>query len=156
MNTGLIFLPPARGAPPPPPRPGPGDGKAAALRATRVLIVEDEVMIAWMIETIVEEMGFQDIEIVSSRAQALASSSDVMPGLLISDINLGQGGNGIDAAADIVRRATLPVIFVTAYADDATRARVSRELPSAQLLRKPVQDDALREAIWRALAPGAQ
>ena len=127
-------------------------GVDAALLATPILIVEDEVMIAWMVESLLEEAGFTAIDIASTATQATASADRRMPGLIITDINLGSGPDGVTTAAEIARLGTPAVLFVTAYVDDATRARVEAEVPGAPVLRKPVQADKLYAAVIGALA----
>ena len=138
-------------APPPGQAVGRNEPVSSALLATRILIVEDEVMIAWMVESLLEEAGFTDIEIASTRDRACASAALSAPGLLIADINLGGGPDGVDTAAQIKGSGSLPVLFVTAYADDATRSRVSRVVPGAAVVRKPIQAETLCKAVLQAL-----
>lgn len=138
---------------PPPPKPTSGSPNPAkdALAATPVLIVEDEAMIAWMIEDLLAEAGFTAIRMASTGEQAERLAAAGQPRLLITDINLGAGKDGIAAAAAIRGQARLPVIFVTAYADDATRKRIADTIPGAQLLRKPIDAPTLIRAVDRAL-----
>ena len=113
-----------------------------------VLIVEDEAMIAWMIESLLEDMGFTSISVASSGEDAIAKASSIHPGLVISDINLGQGGlDGIDAAKAILDLTAAPVVFVTGYAGPGERERISRHVPGAHVLRKPITVDVLRRTI---------
>ena len=132
------------------------EGAHAALLATPILVVEDEAMIAWLIESLLEEMGFTDIRLAADGRQARAQAERSPPGLILSDINLGDGPDGIETAAAIRRASALPVIFITAYADDATRARIGREVPGAPMLRKPFGADCLRAAIFQVLEERAQ
>lgn len=132
-----------RGEAPPP--------AAPCVAATRVLVVEDEGMIAWMIEGVLQDMGFSDIALVSTGAQALAAADAAAPGLLVSDVNLGGGPDGIETACKIALSHPVPVVFVTAYADDATRDRIARLVPGARLLRKPVQSAVLQAVILTLL-----
>ncbi len=125
----------------------------SAYLATRILIIEDEIMIAWMIESLLLDLGFSDIVMASDADQAISLAALSPPGLIISDINLGRGADGVEAAISIHRLKAVPVIFVTAYAERAARERITAELPNAQLLRKPVGKPALVESVERALAP---
>ena len=122
--------------------------------ATPILIIEDETMIAWMIESVLEEAGFNDIVMASSAGEALDQASRAVPGLIVSDINLGGGPDGVVTAAAIVQANFVPVIFVTAYANAETRLRVEAEVPGAILLRKPVQSASLIAAVLEALRVG--
>lgn len=157
MQPGLVLQPPAaKDGPPIYARSGGGDVVDSGLYATRILIVEDEVMIAWMLESILEDLGFANIEMAATGAQARAAAARARPGLILSDINLGAGPDGIDTAIEIARSGPVPVIFVTAYADEATRARINREMPSASLLRKPLQTELVGQTVLAALEAKAR
>lgn len=143
----------------------PGDeGPPALARATPaalglpldrpVLVIEDEAMIAWMLESVLEEMGFRDIRLAADAAEA-EQEARCAPALIVTDINLGGGPDGVEAAVAITSRTPAPVLFVSAYADAATRARIARDLPGAQLLHKPVQMTAFEGAV-RALLSSAR
>lgn len=138
-----------------PGRPGGGaDDLPAALLAAPVLIVEDEAMIAWTMESLLEDMGFTCIAIAASGEAALAQSAEVAPRLIVSDINLGPAGmDGVAAAIAMLARVAASVVFVTGYASVQARARIACEVPGAVVLAKPVSPDELRHAIRRATAP---
>ena len=145
---------PAPGKPPSsPPAVGRNNDRERALLATPILVVEDEAMIAWMIENVLLDAGFTTVEMAATGEDAERLAAADRPGLIISDVNLGRGKDGI-AAASAIRAASgaVPLIFVTAYADDKMRDRLATELPGAQLLRKPVDEAALIRAVMRALA----
>lgn len=108
-------------------------------------------MIAWMIEDVLVEAGFRSVAIAADGERALAAAALRRPGLIVSDVNLGPGADGIDTALRIRAESSVPLIFVTAYSDAALRARLAAELPGAQLLRKPVDPAALLRAVMRAL-----
>jgi CheY-like chemotaxis protein len=135
-------VPPAAGAP----------GALKRLRpevlAAPVLIVEDEAMIAWMLETLLEEMGFAAITIVATGSDALAAAAQLSPGLIVSDINLGPGRlDGIDAAATIRRTLPAQVLFLTGHASVDALDRIRRNVPGSIVLRKPVNAETLRRAL---------
>lgn len=116
-----------------------------------VLIIEDEAMIAWMLESLCEDFGFEAITLAPSADAAMEAARHDPPGLIISDINLGAGLDGIEAATAIVGSGRTPVVFVTGYADDDARKRVAAALPGAAVLRKPIQPAELYRAIAAAL-----
>ncbi|ATY33813.1 response regulator [Sphingomonas psychrotolerans] len=122
---------------------------------TPLLVVEDEAMIAWMVETMLEEMGFRSIAIAATGDQAIALAGSTPPGLIVTDINLGPGLDGIAAAAAIRAERPAPVIFITGYAGAEAYARIQGEVPGAALLRKPVLVVELRLAVTRALRPAS-
>lgn len=122
---------------------------------TPLLVIEDEAMIAWMVETMLEEMGFRSIAVAATGDRAIALAGTTPPGLIITDINLGPGLDGIAAAATIRVERPAPVIFITGYAGAEAYARIQGEVPGAALLRKPVLVVELRSAIARALRPAS-
>ncbi|GAC1344904.1 MAG: hypothetical protein NVSMB18_23500 [Acetobacteraceae bacterium] len=139
--------PPGRGSP------RPGSELDPAVLARPVLIVEDEAMIAWALESLLAEIGFAQVAIAASAAAAAAQARRAAPGLILSDINLGHGEvDGITAAA-MIAGAGVGVVFITAFAGAEARARIARELPGAALVRKPVAEGDLRRAI-AAVAAG--
>ncbi|WP_162527130.1 response regulator [Sphingomonas solaris] len=122
----------------------------------RILIVEDEVMIAWMIESLLEEMGFDTIEIAASDDDAFAAVARERPALIVSDINLGCGLDGIAVAERINADGVVPVLFVSGYADDKARLRIETQFAAASLLRKPIDHSLLRGAVMAALSGPAR
>ena len=81
----------------------------------RILIVEDETVLAMQLEDMVQELGHVVVDSVASRTQALANVEMSRPDLALMDINLGSGGDGIEAAVELRRRFDVPSIFVSAY-----------------------------------------
>ena len=124
--------------------------------ATAILVVEDSAMIAWTVESFLGQMGFTNIAMASTGEEAVALARSAPPGLIVSDINLGAGADGIDTAIAITSDGHIPVLFVSAYADDAVRQRIASHLPLAGLLCKPVQRDSFQAAVRNLLAPSAQ
>lgn len=119
-----------------------------------VLVVEDEVMIAWMIESLLEDMGFSSVTIVSSGEDAVAAAVRLHPALLVSDINLGSRGmDGIAAAVAISAVEDPMILFVTAHAGSGEVGRIGASVPGALVLRKPVERAELARAV-ASLAAG--
>lgn len=120
----------------------------------RVLIVEDDAMIAWDMSLSLEASGFQVCGIVSNGAAALERASDAVPDVVLMDVNLKEGMDGIETARAIrERRAETPIIFVTGFGDPETSARIRAVNPNGYLL-KPVMPEELEAAIVRALESG--
>lgn len=122
-----------------------------AQRETAILIVEDEAMIAWMLESLFEDMGFTTITIAATGEDAIAAAARRTPGLIVSDINLGAGIDGVAAAAAIRATGRVAVVFVSGYADADVRARIEHRVADAAVLRKPIQPGELRRAVFDAL-----
>lgn len=122
-------------------------------RARRIAIVEDELLVAWSLETSVEDMGYEVTGIFSNADAVLASLLRHPVDLVLMDINLGGGMDGVDAARRIAAASDARIIFISAYADPETQERIRQSVPAALLLRKPVQEAELGDAIARSLAP---
>lgn len=118
------------------------------------LVVDDELFVAWHLETMLQEMGLEVIGIASTGLEAIALAEEKKPDLVFMDVNLNQGIDGIEAARRI--RSTHPtrIVFVTAYSDGATRGRIEVELPGASVLAKPATFGQLRATISEAGGPG--
>ncbi len=121
----------------------------AAAKVHRVLIVEDESLIAEDISNRLQSLGHQVIHRASTAdgAVAMAPKADV----ILMDIRLEGARDGIDAACEIRQKYRLPVIFLTAHADQSTRDRARRASPSGYLV-KPLQTASLQTTIEVAIA----
>ena len=122
-----------------------------AAAATDVLIIEDEPIIAMDIEELVERCGHRVAGVASSEAEALEIAERTHPGLILADINLGVGGDGSVAVADITRRHRAPVIFVTAYPE---RLLTGEALEPAFVITKPFDPLTLAIATYQAVTGG--
>lgn len=122
--------------------------------ARPVLVIEDESLIAWMVESLLQDLGFSRITLAASAAEALRSARRTPPGLIVSDINLGSGlPDGVDAVSALEPDAGVPVVFVTAHADAANRARIGSGFPLHAIIAKPVALEVLGTALHRLFAP---
>jgi DNA-binding NarL/FixJ family response regulator len=120
----------------------------------RVLIVEDDAMIAWDMSLSLEAAGFQVCGIVSNGAAALEQANHAGPDVVLMDVNLKQGMDGIETARALrARQGAMPIIFVTGFGDPETSARIRSVNPDGYLL-KPVMPEELESAIIRALETG--
>ena len=122
--------------------------------APRVLIVEDDAMIAWDMSLSLEAAGFQVCGIVSTGAAALEQAMAGGLDVVLMDVNLKEGMDGIETARALRERGTqAPVIFVTGFGDPETSERIRAINPNGYLL-KPVMPEELEAAIIRALETG--
>ncbi len=113
-----------------------------------ILVIEDEMIIALHVQSVVEEMGHNVVGIAQSAAQAVAMAHDKQPDLVLADINLGDGPSGIDAVKDILERVDVPVIFVTAYPE---RLLTGERPEPTYLITKPFEPSVLIATIAQAL-----
>lgn len=136
----------------PPPAARRSGGAADALPlAIPVLIVEDEALIALMLYDMLEAMGFADVRLARDASQALALSAERHPGLLICDINLGPGEDGVCAAAKIRAKGHAAVLFITGYAGAEIRSQIDQAITGAPLLRKPIEYHTLADCLRHVL-----
>ena len=130
----------------------PGEGGAPALGSRRVLIVEDEAVIGWALESLLEDMDHQVLGVAGTGEAAFAAAIRLRPELLLMDIHLGSGPDGIEIAAQILAALPAKVIFVSAYGDDSTRARIAERVPGAPLVSKPASARSIEAAIASVFA----
>src|SRR5579871_417804 len=119
------------------------------MSSTRILVVEDEAVVAMDFERRLRKSGYEVSAIASTAEQALASIEQAKPDLVLMDIHLRRSPD-IEAAREVRRLHQLPVIFLTAYADQATLERaIEAELFS--YLIKPVGNANLATTIELSL-----
>jgi len=116
-------------------------------RAPRVLIVEDELLVAWHLETLVRELNLDVCGLAPDGQAAIEQAEDLDVDLVLMDIRLAGSMDGIEAARRIRENRAAAIIFITAHADSATRAHIERAVPGAPVLAKPITAAHLREAI---------
>jgi CheY-like chemotaxis protein len=118
------------------------------LLASRVLIIEDEPIIALDLENLLVDLGHEVVAKAATRDEAVAMARAKRPGLVLADINLGEGGSGIDAVAEILSSFDIPVIFVTAYPEKL----LTGERPEpAYLIAKPFLPETIQATVGQAL-----
>ncbi|MDX2201834.1 MAG: response regulator [Hyphomicrobiaceae bacterium] len=116
--------------------------------AARVMIIEDEPLIALDIETLVTEIGHEVVGIARTREEAVVLAGRKHPGLVLADIQLADGSSGIDAVNDILASAEVPVIFITAYPE---RLLTGARAEPAFLITKPFKPEMVKAVISQAL-----
>jgi CheY-like chemotaxis protein len=116
----------------------------------RILIVEDEFIIALGIERSLNALGYSVLDTVPSGEEAVDKAIAEQPDLVLMDINLQGEIDGLDSARRIRLRTDIPIIFLTAYADNDSLKR-ARETESYGFIVKPFQDFTLKSAIDTAL-----
>ena len=114
-----------------------------------ILIVEDDAIISMRLQEMLNAWGYCTF-IASSGEIALEKIGDVLPGLILMDIQLGGEMDGIQAAEQIRTRLGLPTIFITAYSDEELLERAKLTEPYGYLV-KPVQEKELRSTVEMVL-----
>lgn len=116
----------------------------------QILVVEDEGIVAKDIQSRLTRLGYHAPAIVYSGEEAIKKTVEMKPDLILMDIRLTGLVNGIQAASEIKKKFNIPVVYVTAYADDNTIEQAKRSEPYGYIL-KPVQDKELSIVIEMAL-----
>jgi two-component system, cell cycle sensor histidine kinase and response regulator CckA len=120
------------------------------MKPFRLLVVEDESIVAMDIEERLVAMGYEIAGRATTAEQALAVAGDQRPDLVLMDIRLQGSMDGISAAQEIRGKLHLPVIFLTAYSEDDTLERAKVAEPYGYLL-KPMEDRELKSVVEIAL-----
>lgn len=116
----------------------------------KVLIVEDEAIIAMDIKNRLEHLGHIITAIAYSGDEAIKMAAQTHPDIVLMDIMLGESMDGIEAARQIHNFLDIPIIYLTAYADKKTLARAKITKPFGYIL-KPFEERELHSAIEIAL-----
>jgi DNA-binding LytR/AlgR family response regulator len=111
----------------------------------KILVVEDEMLIGAKISMLLTNMGYEVTGILPRGEDALVHVEENKPDIIVLDINLKGGIDGIETAA-ILQRKNIPVIYLTANADDATFNRAKLTRPTA-FISKPFKQLDLQRAI---------
>ncbi len=117
---------------------------------TNILIVEDESIVAKDIAQSLKKLGYNVIEIASSGEAAVIIAEEKKPDLVLMDIMLKGEMSGIDAANFIHEKNNIPVIFLTAYADESTLSKAKISEPYGYII-KPFKEIDLHSNIEMAL-----
>jgi CheY-like chemotaxis protein len=116
--------------------------------ATDIMIIEDEPLIAMDIEQMVESLGHRVTGIARTHAEAVALYNTTKPSMVLADIQLADGSSGIDAVNDILKNASVPVIFITAFPE---RLLTGERPEPTFLVTKPFNPDMVKALISQAL-----
>jgi len=116
------------------------------MKALRVLVVEDDALIAMLLAELLAGMGHDVCASAATEAEAVIAATRYGPDLMIVDAGLGRG-SGVSAVEEILRAGPLAHVFISG---DAERVRLRK--PDAVVVRKPFREAELARAIDLALA----
>ena len=117
----------------------------------RILVVEDDFLVASEIEVALGLAGFAVTGVADSADEAIALAQSTRPDLAIVDIRLNGVRDGVDAALVLFREYAIPCVFATAHADETVRARAAAASPLGWV-QKPYTMPLLIETVRQALA----
>ncbi len=127
-------------------------GVRPPLPAARVLIVEDNFLVAIEAETVLQDAGFDVGEIAASAEDALRAAASGEYTLAVMDIRLATRTDGVTCALELFRQHGLRCVFATAHSDEETRRRAAPARPLGWLHKPyamPVLVSAVRQALVR-------
>jgi PAS domain S-box-containing protein len=115
-----------------------------------ILIAEDDGIIASRLQSILNKLGYAVPAMVASGEDAIWQAAEMQPDLVLMDVELAGDLDGIEAGGQIRAQSGIPVVYLTAYMDDALLQRAKMTEPYGYLV-KPVQDRELRATIEVAI-----
>lgn len=117
----------------------------------RILLVEDNFILAKVTEIQLKNSGFEVVEIVNSATTALKAASAHLPDLIIMDIQLDGEEDGIEIMNKVWKNHSIPVIYLTGNSDEYTRKKSENEQCVGYLV-KPIDNDELIKAVNNAFS----
>jgi DNA-binding NarL/FixJ family response regulator len=120
--------------------------RSTARRRT-ALIVEDEILVALDLERTMAGLGFDVCGLASNDSNARSLAMRNEPDIVLMDVCLSGGREGIETARWLKEVCGTSVVFVTATTDEATVARIHEQVPGAPVLPKPVYRDQLAKTV---------
>ncbi|MGB8308429.1 MAG: response regulator [Methanoregula sp.] len=116
----------------------------------RILIVEDETIVAMTIEDALQTMGYVVVDTVSTSEDAIKMAGETRPDLILMDIRIQGEKDGIATAEEITGLYHIPIVYLTAHSDEKTFKRAMKTRPYGYLT-KPFRDRELHSTIEIAL-----
>jgi len=116
----------------------------------RILVVDDDNTTATVMQLYLENFGFSVPAIAKTASEAITLAKTEKPDLVLMDIRLGKGLDGIDAAEIIIDKIGIPVVYVTSYTDEETLERAKLSGP-AGFINKPLRETDLKTTLRFAL-----
>ncbi|MFH1115584.1 MAG: response regulator [Pseudomonadota bacterium] len=116
----------------------------------KIMVVEDEIVVAMELQSRLIALGYTVAGMVSGGEDAMDLAEKTMPDLVLMDVKLAGDVDGVETARILRKRHNIPVVYVTAHADDDTLQRAKHTYPLGYIV-KPFSDSDLRAAIEVAL-----
>jgi len=117
---------------------------------TNILIVEDESIVAKDIQHSLKKLGYTVVGVCSTGEDAIKTAEEVKPDLVLMDIMLKGEMSGIEAAGQIREKFNIPIIYLTAYADESTLSKAKVSEPYGYII-KPFKEIDLHTSIEMAI-----
>lgn len=121
------------------------------MEAVKLLVVEDEPLIAAQLEAILQDLGYSVCDVVDNGLDCMTAIAKHHPDLVLLDINLGDAQDGVEIAARIRDAHGTPFVFVTSHSDKGTLERVKATDPAGFIV-KPFDERTVSVQVELALA----
>ncbi|MDZ7684626.1 MAG: response regulator [Gammaproteobacteria bacterium] len=117
----------------------------------KVLIIEDEALVARELKSRLTSMGYE-VAGIAYGAEGVELARETRPDLLLTDIHLKNGEDGIEVAQAVQRERDVPVVFLTAYSDEPTVARAKSVTPPGYIVKSVWRTVVIRRSSsrWRS------
>jgi len=119
-------------------------------KRTKVLVVEDEIIVARDVLNMLQSLGYESISVTSTSEEAVETAKKESPHIVLMDIMLEGKMNGVEAADYIYTKLNIPIVYLTSYADETTIQKAKKTEPFGYLL-KPFEERDLQTTIEIAL-----
>ena len=127
-------------------------GKPSTRAHRRALIVDDEIIFAINLEADMHSLGFDICDLAANGQQASKLAMSNQPDIVLMDINLEGGREGIETARWLRSVCEAPILFITGYTDPDTIDRIHQQVPGACVLSKMIYRDSLAAAVGAVVA----
>jgi len=111
------------------------------MKAARILVVEDEAIVAMVIKKRLMNLGYSVSGVAATGKDAITKVEGTFPDLVLMDIMLKGDMDGIEAAEEIRKRFSIPVVYLTAHSDENTLERAKQTEPYGYILKPFTERD---------------
>jgi CheY-like chemotaxis protein len=122
------------------------------LPTPRILIVEDESLVAYDLDRRLTRLGYTVVGRAATGAEAVRYAVTLCPHVVLMDIHLRGDMDGVEAAQIIRAQKPIPIVYLSAYVSETTIAHL-RATGAAAYLPKPITDHTLQQTLQRVLSP---
>jgi two-component system, response regulator PdtaR len=105
------------------------------------------MFVAWHMEEILEQLDIEVCGVASNAEAGVDKAGQMQPDVVLMDVNLGAGPDGVETARQIARLTKARILFVTAYSDPELTQRIKAVAPAAPILQKPASSAMIEAAL---------
>ena len=118
----------------------------------RALIVDDEYLFALSLAADMQALGFASCDLAANGQDAFLQAMENTPDIVLMDVNLEGGREGIEAARWLREVCDIPIVFITAHTDPDTVERIHQQVPDAPVIAKTMYRDSLARTVAEVAA----